>query len=194
MVRLKKYFLTGIVIVVPLFLTLYVLVGIFNFLDSILGKFLTDYLFKKYIPGLGFLVGLAFIVLVGFLATKFFSHQIFSKLEKWFSGLPLIKNIYPALKQIILFVSAQKEFGFKKVVLVEYPSRGIWSIGFLTNEQFEKINRSTAREMISVFIPNSPGILGGYVIFMPKEEVRFLEMAVREALNIIISGGVFKSN
>jgi uncharacterized membrane protein len=107
--------------------------------------------------------------------------------------LPLIQNIYPALKQIILFISAQKEFGFKKVVLVEYPSAGIWSIGFLTNEGFEKINKATNREMVSVFVPTAPGPLTGNVIFVAKEEIKFPDMSIEAALNIIISGGVFKS-
>ena len=107
--------------------------------------------------------------------------------------MPLINKIYPALKQIILFVLAQKEFGFKKVVLVEYPSKGIWSISFLTNEGFEQINKATNREMVAVFLPTTPGPLTGYVVFIPKEEVKFLDISVSEALRIIISGGVFKS-
>lgn len=196
MKKLKKYFLTGIVIIIPVSLTVYVLVSIFNFLDNILGRFLTGYFRNKfgfYMPGLGFLISVLVIVLAGFLATKFFKHKIFVSLEKWFAGLPLIKNIYPALKQIILFISAEKEFGFKKVVMVEYPSRGIWTIGFLTNEQFDKINKITGKEMVSVFVPTSPGPLTGSVIFVPKEEIKFLDISIKAALNIIISGGVFKS-
>jgi len=196
MKKLKKYFLTGIVIIIPVSLTVYVLVSIFNFLDNILGRFLTGYFRNKlgfYMPGLGFLISVLVIVLAGFLATKFFRHKFFVSLEKWFAGLPLIKNIYPALKQIILFISAEKEFGFKKVVMVEYPSRGIWTIGFLTNEQFDKINKITGKEMASLFVPTSPGPLTGNVIFVPKEEIKFSDMSIKAALNIIISGGVFKS-
>jgi uncharacterized membrane protein len=196
MVKLRKYFIAGIIVVIPVFLSLYVLVSIFGFLDNILGNFFSEYLKRTggfYIPGLGLFIFALLILLIGWLATKFIGHKLFAKTEKWFSGLPLIKNTYPALKEVILFILAHKELGFKKVVLVEYPSRGIWSIGFLTNEQFEKINRVTAKEMLSVFIPNSPGILGGYVIFVPREEVKFLDLSVKEALNIIISGGVFKS-
>lgn len=195
--KLKKYFFTGIIIIIPVFLTVYVLVSIFNFLDNILGRYLTGYFRYKlgfYIPGLGFLLSLLVIILAGFLATSFFKNRLFVNLEKWFAGLPLIKNIYPALKQIILFVSAQKEFGFKKVVLVEYPSRGIWSIGFLTNEGYEELNKTTGKEIVSVFIPTSPGPLTGNMIFVPKAEVKFLDMSIKAALNIIISGGVFKSD
>lgn len=195
MERLKRYLIAGFVVVVPFFLTIYVLIIIFRFTDSILGKFLNVYLQKIlgfYVPGLGFLISFMFIVLVGFIATRFIGRKIFLRLEKWFSNLPLINKIYPALKQIILFISAQKEFGFKKVVLLQYPSQGIWSIGFLTNESFEHISEVTHKEMLSVFVPSTPGPLTGYVIFVTKEQVKFLDISVSDALKIIISGGVFK--
>lgn len=195
--RLKRYLVTGLVVVVPIFLTVYVLVIIFRLADGILGRFLNVYLKNTlgfYIPGLGFLIALFFILFVGFLTTWFLGKKIFLVLEKWFSNLPLINKIYPALKQIVSFVLAQKEFGFKKVVLVEYPSRGIWSVGFLTNEQFRQINKALDREIVSVFVPTTPGPLTGYVIFVPKDEVRFLDISVSDALKIIISGGVFRPN
>lgn len=193
--RLKRYLITGLIVVVPIFVTVYVFLVVFRFTDSILGRFLNIY-FKKilgfYIPGLGILISLLIIILVGFLANRFIGKKIFPRLEKWFSGLPLIKNIYPTLKQIILFILAQKEFGFKNVVLVEYPSKGIWALGFLTNEQFQKINQITNKEMVAVFVPTSPSPFTGYVVFVPKEDVKFPNISISEALNIIISGGVFK--
>jgi len=194
MKNLKRYFITGLIAVVPVVLTIYVLVIVFQFTDSILGRFINIY-FKKtlgfYVPGLGFLIFLIVILLSGFLANKFIGKKIFPYLERWFSGLPLIKNIYPTLKQIIRFMLGQKEFGFKKVVLVEYPSKGIWSIGFLTNEHFGKINQEINKEVVSVFLPTSPSPFTGYVVFIAKEEVRFLDIPISEALKIIISGGAF---
>jgi len=192
--NLKKYLITGLVVVIPFSLTIYLLVVVFRFLDNILGIFLVDYLKKSwgfYVPGIGFLLFLLLILLVGMLAAKFLKHRIFLKMEIWFSGLPLIKNIYPAVKQVILFVSAQKEFGFKKVVLVEYPSRGIWSLGFITNDGFAELNRTIGKDAVAVFLPMSPGPLSGYVIFVSKDEVKFPDMSVNAALNIIISAGVF---
>lgn len=195
MERLKRYLIAGLVVVVPISLTIYVLVIIFRFADSILGRFLNIYIKEMwgvYIPGLGVLISIFLILFIGFLATRFMGKKIFQGLERRFSNLPLIKTIYPTLKQIILFILTQKEFGFKKVVLVEYPSKGIWSLGFLTNEQFQQINRVSQREMVSVFVASSPGPLTGYVIFVPKEEIKFLDISIKDALKIIISGGVFK--
>jgi len=192
--NLKKYLITGLVVVIPFSLTIYLLVVVFRFLDNILGIFLVDYLKKSwgfYVPGIGFILFLLLILLVGMLAAKFLKHRIFLKMEIWFSGLPLIKNIYPAVKQVILFVSAQKEFGFKKVVLVEYPSKGIWSLGFITNDGFAELNRTIGKDAVAVFLPMSPGPLSGYVIFVSKDEVKFPDMSVNAALNIIISAGVF---
>lgn len=195
MKRLKQYLITGFVVVIPIFLTIYVLIVAFQFVDGILGRFLNVY-FKNslgfYIPGLGFFLFFLIIILVGFLATRFIGHKIFPSLEKWFSGLPLINKVYPTLKQIVLFVLAQKELGFKKVVLVEYPSKGIWSLGFLTNDQFKKMGEVSNKEMVAVFVPSTPGPLTGYVFFVPKEDLRFVDISISDALKIIISGGVFK--
>ncbi|MBI4707426.1 MAG: DUF502 domain-containing protein [Candidatus Omnitrophica bacterium] len=192
---LKRYFVTGLAVAVPVFLTIYVLVAAFQLVDGILGRFLNVYLKETlgfYIPGLGLLLFLVVILFIGFMATRFLGRKIYPQLEKWFSSLPLVNKIYPTLKQIIQFIMAQKEFGFKKVVLVEYPSKGIWSLGFLTNENFQQITSACGKEMAAVFMPTTPGPFSGYVVFLPKEEIKFPDISITNALKIIISGGVFK--
>ncbi|MCU0651168.1 MAG: DUF502 domain-containing protein [Candidatus Omnitrophica bacterium] len=193
MQSLKKYFITGLVLVVPISLTVYLLVVIFDFIDNILGRFIDVYMQKNWgvsIPGVGFILFFLVLVLVGMLASRFFGYKLFREIEKWFCSLPLIKNIYPTLKQIVLFISAQKEFGFKHVVLVEYPSKGIWSLGFLTNEGFKKIDDAVGTAMASVYISTVPGPLTGNMIFVPRDHVKILDIDVADALKIIISGGV----
>ena len=194
MKNLKQYFITGLIVITPVFLTIYVLVFLFQFCDGILGRFINEYLKTRlgfFIPGLGLILSLCIVLFIGFMYKKIFSKErLFTNLEKWFSELPIVKNIYPAFKQLVLFGLAQKEFGFQKVVLAEYPSKGIWSVGFLTNESFKQISQSCEREMVSVFIPSTPGPLTGYVIFVPKEALKFPDMSVNDALKIIISGGV----
>jgi len=123
-------------------------------------------------------------------ASRFVGQKLFLELENWFAGLPLIKVIYPTLKQIVSFISAQKEFGFKCVVLVEYPGKGLWSLGFLTNEGFKNINDAMGTEMAAVYISTVPGPLAGNLVFVPKGQIRFPEITIVEALKIIISGGV----
>ncbi len=195
MARLRKYFITGLAMAVPVFLTVYVLAALFRFTDNILGRFLNVYFRDAlgfYIPGLGILIFLLLILLVGFLANRYIGKRIFRLFDRWFSDLPLIRNIYPTFKQVILFILAQKEFGFKKVVLVEYPSKGIRSLGFLTNEEFSKLSQVANKAMVSIFMPTSPGPFTGVVIFVAKEDLQFPDISIADAFKIIISGGVFK--
>ncbi|MFA5100199.1 MAG: DUF502 domain-containing protein [Candidatus Omnitrophota bacterium] len=193
MQTLKKYFFTGLVLVVPVSLTLYLLVAVFRFIDNILGVFLNVYIRRTWgfsVPGLGFVLFFIVLILVGMLASRFFGHSLFQQIEKWFSNLPLVKNIYPTLKHIVVFISAQKEFGFKRVVLVEYPGKGVWSLGFLTNEGFKKVDEAMGREMAAVYVSTVPGPLTGNLIFVPKNELKFPDIEIGDALKIIISGGV----
>jgi len=193
MQNLKKYFFTGLVLVVPVSLTIYLLVAVFRFIDSILGRFINEYLLNTWgfdIPGIGFVLFFLILVLVGFLASRFVGQKLFVEIEKWFANLPLIKTIYPTLKQIVSFISAQKEFGFKRVVLIEYPGKGLWSLGFLTNEGFKKINDAMGIEMAAVYVSTVPGPLTGTLVFVPKDQIRFPDIAIVDALKIIISGGV----
>jgi len=195
MKKLRKYFFTGLLLVIPAFLTVYFLILIFGFIDGIAGGFLKDYMRSKIgfsIPGAGILLFVLTLILVGFLANRFVGRKIYQFLEKWFSSLPLINRVYPAFKQIVSFLLQEKEFGFKKVVLIEYPSKGLWSLGFLTNEQFEKLDRMFAKDMVTVFIPNTPGPFTGYFVFVAKEEMKFIDISVADALRMIISGGIFK--
>ena len=195
MKTLKRYFITGLIAIIPLFLTVYLFIFIFRFFDGILGGFLNNYINAQLgfsIPGLGLILYLAIILLAGFMTSRFVGREIFLLLEKWYASLPLIKSIYPAFKQLTTFLLSQKEGGFKKAVLVEYPSKGIWSIGFLTNEGLEKINNALNRDMVAVFLILTPGPLSGYVVFVAREELKFPDISVSDALKIVISGGVLK--
>ena len=192
---LKRHFLTGLVVIIPLFLTVYLFVLIFQFFEGILGGFLNNYLKAKfgfYIPGLGLILSLAIVLLAGVIASRFIGRKIFNFFESWYGRLPLIKTIYPAFKQLALFLFAEKETGFKRVVLIEYPAKGIWSIGFLTNEGLQEINDVFNKEMVGVFVVLSPGPFSGYVVFVPREELKFPDISVSDALRIVISGGVLK--
>ncbi len=194
MAKLKQYFITGLVLVVPVYLTLAVLGQLFLFVDNILGKFVTGALREHlgvYIPGVGLVLFILLIFIVGFFASKFLrNHPLFIQIERWFTSLPLVKSIYPTAKQIVNFISQQKEFGFKRVVLVQYPSKGIWTMGFLTNEHLERFNAAAGRELVSVLIPSVPNPLTGFVIFVPKEEVISVDIDVKDAIKVCISGGV----
>lgn len=197
MKHLKRHLITGLLVIAPVFLTIYVIVVIFKFADGILGNHINVYVQRAwgfYIPGIGVILSLSIIFLVGILTELFIGKKILPFFERLFCTFPLIKNIYPAFKQLVSFLLAHKKFNFKKVVLVEYPSRGIWSIGFLTNEKNEIISQALGREMLPIFIGTTPGPFSGFVVFIPKEEVKFIDLPITEALKILISGGVYSAN
>lgn len=195
MSKIRRYFITGLLIILPVYITFYFLLIIFHLIDGAWGKII-NYYFKKHfgfaVPGLGFILGITTILIVGFVATRFFGRSIFIVLERWFLKLPFIRQVYPATKQIIdSFISKEKP-AFKKVVLVEYPSKGVWSVGFVTNEGFTEAQEKTGQELMHVFIATSPSPFTGFLALIPKESIKFLDISIEDGIKLIVSGGIIK--
>lgn len=191
--RLRGYFIAGLAVSLPLFGTGYLIFILFSFTDNLLGRFINKYLQEKlgfYIPGLGLFLFLLLILSIGILTRQIFGRKFFSWVEAGFSKLPILKYIYPSLKQIVDFFFSQKEFAFKKVVLVEYPRKGAWSLGFITNEGLPAAKEILKEDLLNVFIPTTPGPLTGYFVLIPRQEVVYLNISVEDALKVIVSGGV----
>lgn len=189
----KRYFFTGLALIMPVVVTLYVLVALFRFVDNILGRFINSYLQETlgfYIPGIGFILFFLIILFTGFLAVHFFGRNVFPALERWFSRLPFIRQVYPSVKKIFNFVFTQDRAIFKKVVMVEYPRRGIYSLGFVVNDGLKELQDVIGEEMVNVFIPSTPSPLTGYFAVFPKKDIIFLKMTTEEGLRLVISGGV----
>lgn len=195
MSNIRRYFITGLLIILPIFITIYLMYAIFAFVDGIWGKLINFYL-RKYmgftIPGLGFILGIATIIIVGFFATNFFGKKLFIIFENWFLKLPLIRQIYGPAKQIIDSFTSKDKPAFKKVVLVEYPSKGIWSVGFITNEGFKEAEEKISQEMMHVFIATTPSPFTGFLILVPKRDIKFLDISVEQGVKLIVSGGIIK--
>jgi uncharacterized membrane protein len=193
--KIRHYFATGFLITLPVFITLYFLFIIFRFIDGIFGKVVNFYIKQHLgfaIPGVGIIIGLIIVFAVGFTAANFFGKRIIHALESWFLKFPFIRQIYPAAKQIVDSFISKDSPAFKKVVLVQYPSKGIWAIGFLTNESFKEANERTGRDLLHVFIATTPSPLTGYLALIPKEDVQYLDMSIEEGVKLIISGGIVK--
>ena len=183
---LRRYFLTGLATLLPVVITLWLVFKIFEVADGFLGKYLA-----VSIPGLGLLVTCLAILLVGVVSIHFFGHLIFQTLDVWFSRIPLIKSIYPAVKQIaqFLFSDGQSASGFRRVVLIEFPRPKCYAVAFVTCEAWTTLF-GERRKLLTLLVPNPPSPLSGPVIFLPEEEVIPLTMTVEEALKLIVSGGV----
>lgn len=195
MLKLRRYFITGLLVVLPLFITLYVLFVIFRFVDGILGGVINGYLknnFGFFIPGIGFVLGGLIVLIAGFCASHFLGKNALPAIEKWLLRFPGIRQIYPSTKQIISFMFSKEKAAFKKVVLAEYPSAGMWSIGFITNDGFQEAKDKTGEELVHVFIPSTPGPWSGFLVLMPVKEIKFLDIPVEEGIKLIISGGILK--
>ncbi|MFH1577949.1 MAG: DUF502 domain-containing protein, partial [Candidatus Omnitrophota bacterium] len=152
-VYIKRNFIAGILVILPLLFTVYILVNLFQFADAILGKFINIYLesiFGFYIPGLGLIIFLIIIFVAGFLTTHFLGRRLYFILDRALRRFPLIRYIYPSIKQITEFLFSSQRQAFKKVVLVEYPRRGIWSIGFATNEGFSEARDKLKQDLLNI--------------------------------------------
>lgn len=195
MSKIKRYFFTGFLIILPAFITAYVLYVIFMFIDGIWGKVINFYL-RKYlgfaIPGLGFILGILTILAVGFVATNLLGKRLFSFFEHIFRKFPVIKMIYDPAKQIVESFTSREKPAFKKVVLVEYPSKGIWSVGFLTNDGFKEAEEKAGEELLHVFIATTPSPLTGFLILVPRRNVKILDMPIEKGIKLVVSGGIVK--
>ena len=195
----KKIFIAGLTAIIPLTITIYVIGVLFHFADSILGRYINTYLQDTIgftIPGLGIILAILIIFLLGVivhLSQMRFFKWFFKWLEDVFFSFPLVKKIYLPIQKIsnFLFSSGKKEF--KSAVLVEYPRKGIYSIGFITNESEPEFCQKTGKKLYNIFMSSSPSPLTGFTIIVEESEVIFLEMGVDEALQIVISGGLLKT-
>ncbi|MBI5966499.1 MAG: DUF502 domain-containing protein [Deltaproteobacteria bacterium] len=183
---IKRTFLAGLVVVVPIVITGLALIWLFRFLDGFLSPAFYEILGKK-IPGLGFLTEIVFIFLVGLLATNVFGSRLLKFVQDLLIRIPLVRTIYPTVKQLVEAFSSSSSSSFKKVVLVEYPQKGIFSLGFLTNEVH--LDRAPDNgHFFSVYLPTNNLYLGQVALFR-AEEVIFTSFTVEEGLKIILSGG-----
>jgi len=189
----SKYFIRGIFILLPLFITIWMLSFIFSFFDGIFGGFIW-LVFGKPMPGVGFIATISIIFLTGYLTHYIFGEKVLRLAEKVLYKVPLVKTIYSSTKQIndVLFLSKDAG-GFNKACIVEYPRKGIWSVGFITTEAPQEVSEKTGGEkLLSVFIPNTPTPATGFLIMVPEKDIIMLNMKTEDALKLVVSGGALK--
>ena len=187
--KLRNYFFTGVVVLVPLGFTLYLTF----FLVSISGNLIPEEINPNNylpfsIPGLEILLSIIFITLIGGLSLSFIGKKIFQIINDLLKKIPILRTIYSAIGQMTETFTQNK--GKKKsVVLVEYPRKGSWAVGFATKENTGEITKKTNKKLINVFVPTTPNPTSGFLLMFPKDEVKYLDMSFEEASKFIVSAG-----
>lgn len=181
MKKLVDYFIKGLVIFVPMALTIFLLVWAFTSLDAVFHNFL-----PKDIPGLGLLLTVALITVIGFVASNFLGRRVFALVEKVFTGLPLVKLLYSAVKDMIEAFAGEKKSFDKPVLATIAPGSAAKVVGFLTRESLENLGLS---DYVAVYVPQSYNFAGNVLLF-PKAAVQPLEIESSQAMAFIVSGGV----
>jgi uncharacterized membrane protein len=182
--RLRRYFITGFLVSIPLGVTIFILVWIFNTIDNLLEP-LTIHIWGHYVPGVGFGVTVVLIFLVGIIASNLLGRRLIRYGEYIIGRVPIFREIYSAIKHIVDSFSAPDKTSFLQVVLVEFPRKGMRTIAFVTNEFTDKSGKKT----LNVLIPNSPNPMSGFMEIVREEDVVRTKVSVDQALQMIVSAG-----
>ena len=189
---MRATFGRGLVVLVPVVITIWVLNILFSSVDGIISP-LFDRLLNRHIPGLGFITMIVLIFVVGALSRNLIAIWLFKVFERILSSLPIARTIYTAMKDLIgAFQPGGKGRSFRRVVLLEYPRQGLLTIGFVTNEISVR-DGTPSSDMISVYIPNPPNPTSGFLVLVPREHTKTLNMSVEEGLKLVLSGGIVTS-
>jgi uncharacterized membrane protein len=196
--RLRTYFLTGLILVAPLALTLYFVRSMIGWVDGWIKPYLPstvnpDTYLPFAIPGIGLVIALVLITLIGFLTANFVGRKIIQYGERLLARMPVVRSIYSSLKQIFQTVFSEKSQSFKSVALIEYPRKGVWALAFVAGDTQGEVREKLlpeAEETVAVFMVTTPNPTGGFVMFFPKKELKILDMSVEDCLKLVISTGL----
>ena len=188
--KLRNYFITGIVVLVPIGITLYLT----KFFISISSKLIpynlnpNNYL-PFAIPGLEILLSVIFITIIGGISLSFIGKRVLQFVNDLFKRIPILRTIYSAIGQMTESLAPNKSRNKKSVVLIQYPRKGSWAVGFATKDNKGEISKKTNSDLVNVFVPTTPNPTSGFLLMFPKEEVIYLDMSFEEASKFIVSAG-----
>lgn len=192
MQHFRRYIIAGLLFWLPIVITYVIIKFLINLLDGTLDlipqKYQPDQLLGIHIPGLGLVFTIIIIFVTGILVTNFIGHQLLKLWERLVSRIPLIRSIHSAVRQVLHAILQPNGTSFRKVLLVEYPRKGMWSIAFQTSEKFHP--GSFNEPMLTIFIPTTPNPTSGFLMVIPKKDTQEIDMTIEDALRMVISLGV----
>ncbi len=193
--RLRAYFFAGILVTAPAAITFYIAWLLITFIDGqvtglLPGRYNPNEFLPFSVPGLGLVILILFLILVGMMTAGFVGRLLVRTSERMLARMPVIRSVYGAVKQIFETVLAQQSNAFRQVVLVEYPRRGIWCLGFVSGTTVGEVQNLTAEETVNVFLPTTPNPTSGFLLFVPRSDLVVLNMTVEEGIKMVVSGGI----
>lgn len=200
--KIKRNLATGILVLLPLYLTYVILVKLFLLIDGIFNQLATRALVSalnlplnedNVIYGLGILTLFIVVFLVGWIARNYFGKQFLSWFNLALDRIPIVRSVYKTLRQISEALFSGKKEAFQRPVLIDYPRKGLYTLAFQTNSTGESVKDATGEECITVFLPSTPNPTTGFLIFVPKSQVYAVNLTTEEAMKLIISGGVISA-
>ena len=188
---LRNNFIAGVVVLIPIGITLYLTVFIINVSSKLIPKEINPNHYLPYnIPGLEILIAVLLITIIGWLSLSFIGKRLFNLFESVLNKIPIIRTVYSAVEQLIETFTKSKS-DKKTVVLIEYPRKGVYAVGFATKENTGEIKKKAGKELINVFVPTTPNPTSGFLLMFPKDEVIYLDLSFEEASKFIVSAGSF---
>ena len=185
----RNYFITGVVVLIPIAITIYLTLFLISISSKILPREINPNNYLPYeIPGLEILISLILITFIGWLSLSFIGKRLLTLFNNILKKIPILRTIYTAILQMTETFT-KSDSGKKNVVLVEYPRKGTWAVGFATKENKGEITKQAKRDLINVFVPTTPNPTSGFLLMFPKEEVIYLDLSFEEASKFIVSAG-----
>jgi len=192
--KLRKYIITGLLIWVPLGITIFVIRLLVSLMDQTIlllpAGWRPEALFGFNIPGLGIVVSAVVIFITGFFLTNLAGNRLIKIWENFLDRIPLVRSIYSSVKQVTSTVLSSDNNTFNEVLLIQYPRKGLWTLCFKTSDSPKTFNEATGEDLITVFVPTTPNPTSGFILFVPKHEVKKMNLDVEDALKLVMSLGV----
>jgi len=187
--RIRNYFIVGVVVLIPIGITIYLTIFLVSISSKILPKEINPNHYLPYdIPGVEIATAIFLITIIGWLSLSFLGKKLLNVFNNILKRIPILRTIYPAIGQMIeTFTKSEK--GKKNVVLVEYPRKGSWAVGFATKKNSGEISEKTNKKLINVFVPTTPNPTSGFLLMFPEDEVIYLDLTFEEASKFIVSAG-----
>ena len=186
---IRNNFIAGVVVLIPIGITVYLTLFFIKISSQILPKEINPNHYLPYnIPGLEILISIIIISLIGWISLSFLGKKLFDFFENILNKIPILRTIYSAVGQLIETFTKTKN-NKKNVVLIEYPRKGVWAVGFATKENTGEIRKKTGQELINIFVPTTPNPTSGFLLMFPKEDVIYLDITFEQASKFIVSAG-----